>query len=448
MSRHANPKNFTQARRFGQLALGVFWIGVIVLTGTLNGSDLPYQIEQTVDETRVRVVALDQQVQVRDLLAGLSDSAEWDGKVLTDHLPRGDLNLSKSITRATLELIEKLTQKKARFDIEFDHQQVAQALIVRLDRARIEQDRRAKLSDLRTVVSVAGQLTGQTTSDLKWGLRGLDQEESPQRIVILVHGLQGSHDSLNGLMAHLSQDGFACGTFAYPNDGPIELSAQLFSHTLRQLKTPPGTHISLVTHSMGGLVSRWMIETPEEYDTRIDQLIAICPPNHGSNMAYLPPGMDLHEHLHDRPVSELPEFIFRSSIDGFNEAAHDLRPQSRFLLKLNQRPRNSHVQYSILLGNSSPATAQQLDLVADRIKNWSQRSDTFRFLSSRIRKALDHPLEMTPGEGDGAVAVVRGKLDGVSDTVVLPIDHWTAPDHIESEAGQLLVGEIRQRLKK
>ena len=109
-----------------------------------------------------------------------------------------------------------------------------------------------------------------------------------------------------------------------------------------------------------------------------------------------------------------------------------MRPQSRFLLQLNARPRNSRVKYSILLGNVSPASSAQLDLVAAKIREWSQKSDTFRFLSLRLRKALDHPQELTPGEGDGAVAVIRGKLEGVPDTVVLAIDQVI--DHFRTQS--------------
>lgn len=411
-------------------------------------SEVPYRIEYSVDEIQVRVPALNQEVLSRDLLAALSDVAEWDGQVLAEKLPRGGFVLSKRRTMVSLKLIEKLLSDRAQIEIEKDPQGTAQALVIQIDRQKIEEDRRKKQAKVRQLVASAGSSIGLSTEDLNWGLRGINSQQimSGDRLVILIHGLQGSHDSLQGFIAPLRRSGVHCGTFAYPNDGPITDSTQRLALELKSLSLPENVAITLVTHSMGGIVARGVVEDPALCDPRIDRLVMICPPNHGSNLAYLPPGLDLHEHLHDRPVSELPELLFRSTVDGYNEAQHDLRPQSRYLLQLNSRPRNPAVRYSILQGTSSPVTTAQLDAVGKRIDEWSQRSDTFRFLAPRVRKCLDHPLELTPGAGDGAVAVVRGRLIGVSDIVELPIDHWTATDHLETEAGQQLIREVVTRV--
>lgn len=411
--------------------------------------EIPYEIHYSLNETQVRVPALNQEILSRDLLAALSDAAEWDGQVLAEKLPRGDFDLSKRRTLVSLKLIEKLLNDRARIEIEKDKQGTAQALLIRIDREKLETDRRAKQAAIRQTVTAAGPVIGLSTSDLKWGLRGIDPKplEAGQRLVILIHGLQGSHDSLAGFIPPLLRAGYRCSTFAYPNDGPVTDSTQLLVRELKALKLPDGVPITLFTHSMGGIVARSVIEDPQNYDSRIDQLVMICPPNHGSNLAYLPPGLDLHEHLHDRPVSELPELLFRSTVDGFNEAQHDLRPDSRFLLQLNARPRNPSVRYSILLGNVSPASAAQLDAVGQKLDEWSQRSDTFRFFAPKLRKCLDHPLELTPGAGDGAVAVERGRLAGVSDIIELPIDHWTATDHLDTEVGRKLIREVLDRVK-
>lgn len=412
-------------------------------------AEVPYEIQYSLNETQVRIPALHQEIQSRDLLAALSDAAEFDGQVLAEKLPEGDFDLSKRRTLASIQLIERLLNDRAQFEIEKDPQGTAQALLIHINREKLEADRREKQARIRRAANAVGPVIGLTMSDLEWGLRGVEPEKlvAGQRLVILVHGLQGSHDALKGLIPPLCRQGHPCGTFAYPNDGPIADSVQLLDRELKALRVPDGVHITLVTHSMGGLVARSLVENPRLHDPRIDRLVMICPPNHGSNLAYLPPGLDLHEHLHDRPVSELPEFVFRSTIDGFNEAQHDLRPQSRFLLQLNARPRNPAVRYSILLGNVSPASAAQLDIVGKKLDDWCEQSDTFRFFAPKLRKFLDHPEELTPGRGDGAVALARGRLAGVSDTVELPIDHWTATDHLDTPVGQQLIREVLQRVE-
>ena len=428
-------------------------LGFLVLAGAADSpgfaADVPYEIEHSINETQVRIPALHQEIQSRDLLAALSDAAEFDGQVLAEKFPEGDFDLSKRRTLASIRVIEKLLNDRALFEVEKDKQGTAQALLIHINREKLEADRREKQAKIRRAANAVGPVIGLSTSDLQWGLRGIEPKKlvAGQRVVILVHGLQGSHDSLEGLIPPLCRQGYPYGTFAYPNDGPIADSVQLLDRELKALDLPDGVHITLVTHSMGGLVARSLVENPRLHDPRIDRLVMICPPNHGSNLAYLPPGLDLHEHLHDRPVSELPEFVFRSTVDGFNEAQHDLRPQSRFLLQLNARPRNPSVRYSILLGSVSPASAAQLDAVGEKLDDWSEQSDTFRFFAPKLRKCLDHPEELTPGQGDGAVALARGRLAGVSDTVELPIDHWTATDHLDTPVGQQLIREVLQRVE-
>ena len=49
-------------------------------------------------------------------------------------------------------------------------------------------------------------------------------------------------------------------------------------------------------------------------------------------------------------------------------------------------------------------------------------------------------------EGDGVVSVARGRLDGVSDTVLLAFSHWNVIDHPEAEVVASVHREILKRL--
>ena len=236
-------------------------------------------------------------------------------------------------------------------------------------------------------------------------------------------------------------------TYAYPNDGPLIDSAKRLAEDLRAAELPADAPLILITHSMGGLVARRMLEDPDLDDSRVRKLIMIAPPNHGSNLAYLPAGLDWHEHLHERPVESLPEFVFRSSNDGLNEAQNDLRPISRFLLDLNARKRNPRVRYSILLGTRSPVTQDQLDSVSRKLEKLTDKSETAQLFAPRLRKIFDHPLELTPGKGDGAIAIESGRLDGVEDLLLLPMEHWTVTNHLSDEDGKRLVLEVLDRVK-
>jgi hypothetical protein len=55
--------------------------------------------------------------------------------------------------------------------------------------------------------------------------------------------------------------------------------------------------------------------------------------------------------------------------------------------------------------------------------------------------------ELLNGAGDGAVAVKRGRLEGVDDTVLLPITHLAVTRKLESESSRDLLEAIVARLE-
>ena len=438
--------SFVQVVRLGLLVVALH---ATVGPGLLLADEPRYIVTQSADETVVRVSAIDQQVLSSDLIVALSAVADLDAQALAGKLPQGDFDLSKKQTRVTLLLLEKALRGRAELAIEQDKSGDAVALLIAIDREQLESDNRKRKEKTRKWLGTVGKVSGHSIEELSWGLRGLDPLilQPGQPLIVLVHGLQGSHDSLAGLERELTGGGCACVTYAYPNDGPLVDSARRLASDLRAAKLPAETPMILITHSMGGLVARRMLEDSVLDDSHVRQLIMICPPSLGSNLAYLPASLDWHEHLHDRPVDSLPEFVFRSSMDGLNEAQADLRPDSRFLLDLNARARNPRVRYSILLGTRSPATQAQLDAASQKLNQLTDMSKTAQLFAPRLHKIFDHPQELTPGEGDGAVAVERGRLAGVEDVVLLPMEHWTVTKHLDDDDGKQLVREVLHRLK-
>ena len=441
-------KRLRMSMRIATLLLLPAVFGPVGEVSALGDETPRYTLTQTADETVVRIAAVDEQILSDDLLTALSAVADLDAQTLVRKLPEGDFDLSTKRTRVTLLVVEKALRGRADLAIEKDASGVAQALIVAIDRAELETDRRQWKQTSRKWIGAIGTVTGHSIQELSWGLRGFEITplQPGQPLVVLIHGLQGSHHSVEGLRQELTRAGHACVTYAYPNDGPLIDSARRLASDLKAVELPADSTLILVTHSMGGLVARRMIEDPDLDDSRVRQLLMIVPPNSGSNLAYLPASLDWHEHLHDRSIDGLPEFIFRSTSDGHNEAQADLRPHSRFLLDLNTRERNPRVRYSILLGTRSPATQAQLDAVSRKLDRLTDKSDTVQLFAPRLRKIFDHPLELTPGEGDGAVAVERGRLAGVEDVVLLPMDHWTATHGLGAPDGQELLHEVLNRL--
>ncbi len=261
----------------------------------------------------------------------------------------------------------------------------------------------------------------------RYGLRlndGWERSPASQAVVILVHGFNSTPEQNVALVKPICEAALPCGTFAYPNDHMIQASAQLLSCELRRFAARyPRRRVVLVCHSMGGLVARACIEDPRHDPGNVERLIMIAPPTHGSKIAHFAAGTDVWEHWIARRNGG-PWRRFRDSIvDGLGEAADDLCPGSEFLHELNGRPLHPRVRYTILLGTGARIEEAQLTWIRDSICDKLAKVPGGEGSAERLKAILDDMDELVEGKGDGVVAVKRGRLDGVADTLVLPFGH-------------------------
>ena len=137
----------------------------------------------------------------------------------------------------------------------------------------------------------------------------------PPNPVVLVHGLFRSAPSMNRLRDRLRQCGREGWTVnLQPNDGsaPLEqLALQLSSFIASSF--PNDQTIDVIGFSMGGIVSRYYVQRLAG-GRRIDRLITISAPHHGSWLAHLSnkPGC-----IQMRPASSL--------LSSLNENLDELR---------------------------------------------------------------------------------------------------------------------------
>jgi hypothetical protein len=71
-----------------------------------------------------------------------------------------------------------------------------------------------------------------------------------------------------------------------------------------------------------------------------------------------------------------------------------------------------------------------------------------RALGPRLEELLVDLDELVDGLGDGAVAVERGRLDGVDDTIVRSFRHTTITSALNDDTSRNLVAEILARLDR
>jgi pimeloyl-ACP methyl ester carboxylesterase len=251
------------------------------------------------------------------------------------------------------------------------------------------------------------------------------QQAPPDKpIVVLLHGLNSNTKRISPMLTLPRRAGFPCAEFNYPNDQPIAESATLLAQELKTLAVEnPDRRVSLLSHSMGGLVAREAVENPQLDPGNVVQLIMVSPPNQGSALARMAPFYDLWEYTLQSNAGQTACPIQAAIEDGFAEAATDLQPGSEFLARLNSRPRNPKVAYTIILGTTATLTTPDVASVRGRIKSAAAQSAWVQFFHPCLDDWLADVDEVIDGRGDGAVAVKRGQLAGVPDIVSLPFRH-------------------------
>jgi len=234
--------------------------------------------------------------------------------------------------------------------------------------------------------------------------------------VLLIHGLDEPGTIWDDLRPALLAAGFSVDTFEYPNDQPVAPSAELLHEALVAMRAEGVREISIVAHSMGGLVARDALTRggfDQSAQARVNHLIMVGTPNQGSPLAPLQPISELREAL-VRWANAFgdPVATERLATDGEGEAAEDLAPGSQFLTDLNSRPLPDGVEITIIAGRATPVDSGAL---ADATAALLGEAP-----GERVREAAG---ELVNSVGDGVVPLSSARLEGVDDFVVVEANH-------------------------
>lgn len=254
-----------------------------------------------------------------------------------------------------------------------------------------------------------------------WGLA--DRPMLPERVVVLVHGLDEPGGIWTDAAAALAGAGHAVVRFDYPNDQAVADSASDLEAAFLTLDTAGAKEIVLVGHSMGGLVSldasTRHAESGNVDDVAISRLITVGTPYAGSPWARvrgLGEARDRVLRWLDTPSWD-PRPIFDIDADGDGSAGRDLMPGSDYLTQLAERPLPEDLAITAIAGLAARTPTSALEALASEPRLASligtERAET---LGAAIREAGDDL-------GDGLVSLESALPEFASDKVVVEANH-------------------------
>ena len=233
--------------------------------------------------------------------------------------------------------------------------------------------------------------------------------------VVLVHGLDDPGKVWMNLAPALESEGHAVWILTYPNDQPLVESSRFFKAQLQNGALSKKKGITIVAHSMGGLVTRDMLTDPalgyaEQVENGmlppVERLIMVATPNHGSELARFRGFIEFRDQLSSFLKDDY--HWLQGIVDGAGEAGIDLLPDSDFLEVLNSRPHPAGVRMQVIAGVMSPRDREEIMAMARRLEE--KLPDAAR---EAVRELSENLIALLEQVGDGLVSVASARLQGV-----------------------------------
>lgn len=196
--------------------------------------------------------------------------------------------------------------------------------------------------------------------------------------VVLLHGLARTAHSMAGMGRFLQKNGYTCHNLDYPTRSHdiATLATEFILPQIERLANPPDCY---VTHSMGGIILRYLLEN--QHIAMPKAVVMLSPPNQGSEI-----------------VDKIGHWRLFRLVNGVAGTQLGTSEQS-LPFSLNQ---------SLAIGN------QLLDCNLGIITG-TRSLDPFQFL--------------LPSQNDGKVTVASSQLAYMTDFLALPIGHTFIMDN-------------------
>ena len=106
--------------------------------------------------------------------------------------------------------------------------------------------------------------------------------------ILFVHGWSSSGSVWNTMISRFQADGFSnLNNWSYNTAQSNRTTASQIATKVSQIRATPGAaKVDIITHSMGGLSSRWYVKFLGGTNS-VDEWVSLGGPNHGTNLASL-----------------------------------------------------------------------------------------------------------------------------------------------------------------
>jgi pimeloyl-ACP methyl ester carboxylesterase len=223
----------------------------------------------------------------------------------------------------------------------------------------------------------------------------------------------------------LEEAGYGIVVYDYPFNRSIAESCRAFARDWVDFRKEVKDRLpwSILGHSMGALLARWLIEDDASRAGAVSSLILVAPVNQGSHLAKVQTVVQLTNGLKAINGKNTAKAMMSLS-DGLGQAAEDMLPGSTFLKGLNRHPRRQGLAYHILAGDRGFLTRDGRAQIEGRVNLLTQNTGVFGRMAQIATADLPELLdELTDGTGDGCVSVERTRLAGVADHVTIHANH-------------------------
>ncbi len=224
------------------------------------------------------------------------------------------------------------------------------------------------------------------------------------QVLVLIHGIIGDTEGMIDAFYNLTDlhSRFkAILTFDYENlDTDIEKTARTLLTMLNDCGIPDQS-VTIVAHSMGGLVSRYMIEHLDGGAAKIAKLVQLGTPNGGSEIGDFRKkmfnliGMGINGVLKVKPYLSICTFIWKGLEKKLFHTLDQMQPSNDFIISLNKTDKTKpSVPYHLIAGDTTHIEAAFDDNDPAWQKIWACIKDRSPYIFVDYAIFSDEPNDM------------------------------------------------------